>query len=164
MEARESHIRAIRAVLPHCIIEARLDGPFFSDEIVGMLDNEGVEFTISVPFARFTALEGLIENRNRWRQLNEQCGFFETRWEPKSPDDKYRIVFICTCNRQQYKGPVQLDLFIPYEYGYDFKVMVTHKRLPAKKVLAFHGGRGAQEGVFAELKSQAQMDYVCMTL
>ena len=26
--------------------------------------------------------------------------------------------------------------------------------------LAFHNGRGAQEGVFAELKSQTQMDYV----
>jgi hypothetical protein len=26
--------------------------------------------------------------------------------------------------------------------------------------LAFHNGRGAQEGIFAELKSQAQMDYV----
>jgi hypothetical protein len=27
------------------------------------------------------------------------------------------------------------------------------------KVLAFHNGRGAQEGMVAELKSQAQMDY-----
>lgn len=153
-------IRAIRAVLPHCIIEARLDGAFFSDEIVGMLDNEGVEFTISVPFARFAALKSLIEHRKRWRRLNGECAYFETRWKPKSWDDKYRFVFIRTCNRQQYKGPVQLDLFIPYEYGYDFKVMVTNKRLSAKKVLAFHNGRGAQEGVFAELKSQAQMDYV----
>jgi len=153
-------IRAIRAALPHCVIEARLDSAFFSDDIVGMLDNEGVEFTISVPFARFAALKGLIENRKRWRRLNGECAYFETHWKPNSWDDKYRFVFIRTCNRQQYKGPVQLDLFIPYEYGYDFKVMVTNKRLSAKKVLAFHNGRGAQEGVFAELKSQAQMDYV----
>jgi hypothetical protein len=26
--------------------------------------------------------------------------------------------------------------------------------------LAFHNGRGSQEGIFAELKSQAQMDYI----
>lgn len=153
-------IRAIRAVSPHCIIEARLDSAFFSDDIVGMLDHEGVEFTISVPFARFAALKALVENRKRWRRLNEQCGFFETCWKPKSWNDKYRFVFIRTCNRRQHKAPVQLDLFIPYEYGYDFKVMVTNKRLSAKKVLVFHNGRGAQEGVFAELKSQAQMDYV----
>ena len=63
-------------------------------------------------------------------------------------------------NRQQYKGAIQLDLFIPYEYAYDFKVIVTNKQLSAKKALTFHNGRSAQEGVFAELKSQTQMDYV----
>ena len=51
-------------------------------------------------------------------------------------------------------------MFIPYEYGYDFKVIVTNKRINAKKALAFHNGRGSQEGIFAELKSQAQMDYI----
>lgn len=153
-------IRAIRGVLPHCIIEARLDSAFFSDAIVGMLDSEGVEFTITVPFARFVVLKGLVEKRKRWRRLNNQCAFFETRWKPDSWDDQYRFVFIRTCNRRQRKGAVQLDLFTPYEYGHDFKVMVTNKCLSAKKVLAFHNGRGAQEGVFAELKSQAQMDYV----
>jgi hypothetical protein len=39
-------------------------------------------------------------------------------------------------------------------------VIITNKHLSAKKALRFHNGRGAQEGVFAELKSQTQMDYV----
>lgn len=69
-------------------------------------------------------------------------------------------MFLRSANRQQYKGAVQLDLFIPYEYGYDFKVIVTNKPVSAKKALGFHNGRGAQEGVFAELKSKTQMDYV----
>ena len=153
-------IREIKAILPHCVIEARMDSAFFSDDIVGMLDTEGVEFTISVPFERFTVLKGLIEKRKRWRRLNGQWSFFETNWKPSSWSDRYRFVFVRSQNRQQYKGAVQLDLFIPYEYGYDFKVIVTNKRLSAKKALAFHNGRGAQEGVFAELKSQTQMDYV----
>jgi len=153
-------IQAVRAVLPQCTIEARLDGAFFSDEIVSALDEAGVEFTISVPFARFAALKALVENRKRWRRLDGDTQFFETRWKPKSWDDKYRFLFLRSRQRRQYKGAVQLDLFIPYEYGYDFKVIITNKRLKAKKVLAFHNGRGAQEGVFAELKSQTQMDYV----
>ena len=33
----------------HCVIEARMDSAFFSDDIIGMLDDEGVEFTVSVP-------------------------------------------------------------------------------------------------------------------
>jgi len=153
-------IREIKAILPHCIIEARMDSAFFSDDIVGMLDAQGIEFTISVPFERVTALKAMIENRKRWRRLNGQWSFFESNWKPASWSDRYRFVFIRSQNRQQYKGTVQLDLFIPYVYGYDFKVIVTNKRLTAKKALAFHNGRGAQEGVFAELKSQTHMDYV----
>ena len=153
-------IREIQAILPHCIIEARMDSAFFSDDIVSMLDTEGVQFTISVPFERFSALKSLIENRKRWRRLNRQWSCFETNWKPSSWNDRYRFVFIRSQNRQQAKGAIQLDLFIPYEYGYEFKVIVTNKRLSAKKALTFHNGRGAQEGVFAELKSQAQLDYV----
>ncbi len=153
-------VREIRTILPHCVIEARMDSAFFSDDIVGMLDAQGVEFTISVPFERFTALKALIERRKRWRRLTGQWSFFESSWKPSSWGDRYRFVFVRTQNRQQYKGAVQLDLFIPYEYGYDFKVIITNKSLSVKKALAFHHGRGAQEGVFAELKSQIQMDYV----
>ena len=153
-------IREIRAMLPHCVIEARMDSAFFSDDIIGMLNDESVEFTVSVPFERFTVLKAMIEKRKRWRRLNGQLSFFESNWKPSSWSDRYRFVFIRSQNRQQYKGAVQLDLFVPYEYGHDFKVIVTNKRLSAKKALAFHNGRGAQEGVFAELKSQTQMDYV----
>ena len=53
-----------------------------------------------------------------------------------------------------------MNLFIPYDYGYDFKVILTNKSLSARKVLGFHNGRGAQEALFGELKSQTQMDYV----
>jgi len=153
-------VREIKAIMPRCVIEARMDSAFFSDDIVRMLDAEEVEFTISVPFERFAALKALIENRKRWRHLNGQCSFFEANWKPSSWDDRYRFVFVRNQNRQQYKGAVQLDLFIPYEYGYDFKVIVTNKHISAKKALSFHNGRGAQEGVFAELKSQTQMDYI----
>ena len=153
-------IHEISAVLPRATIEVRMDSAFFSDAIVSMLNAEGVEFSISVPFERFTELKGMIERRKRWRHLGDRCDFFENRWKPKRWQRKQRFLFLRTGNRKQYKEPVQLDLFIPYEYGYDFKVIVTNKRLSARKVLRYHNGRGAQEGIFAELKSQTQMDYV----
>ena len=58
---------------------------------------------------------------------------------------------------------MQLDLFTPIEYGYEFKVIVTNKRASARTVVAFHEGRGSQEGIFAELKSHCQMDYIPVT-
>lgn len=153
-------IGELRTVAPRAVLEVRMDSAFFSDAIIGMLDAEGVEFTISVPFERFSELKHRVEERRRWQHINNHCDFFQSRWKPKSWGVKQRFVFIRTRNHKQYKEPVQLDLFIPYEYGYDFKVIVTNKRINAGKLLAYHNGRGAQEGVFAELKSQTQMDYV----
>ena len=88
------------------------------------------------------------------------CAYFELLWKPKSWEQRRRFLFIRTQARQQCKEPVQLDLFTPYEYGVEFKVIITNKHLRARKVVMFHQGRGAQEGLFAELKSDNQMDYL----
>ena len=58
------------------------------------------------------------------------------------------------------KNPYSSICSPPYQYGYEFKVILTNKHLSARKVLMFHQGRGAQEGLFAELKSDNQMGYV----
>jgi hypothetical protein len=153
-------IDEVRRVLPRARIEVRMDAAFFSDEIVRVLHRLGIEFTISVPFERFTALKAMIEGRRRWRRFNAELSYFETPWKPKVWNRRFRFVFVRKTVKQQQKGPVQLDLFIPYEYGYQFKVIVTNKRLGAKKLMAFHNGRGSQEGILGELKSQVQADYV----
>jgi hypothetical protein len=54
---------------------------------------------------------------------------------------------------------LQLDLFEPRSHEYTYKVIVTNKKIGAKKVLNFHNGRGEQEGIFAEGKSNG-LDYV----
>ena len=153
-------IQAVREALPHAVIEVRMDSAFFSDEIISAMDAWGIEFTVSVPFERFVELKGMIEGRQRWRRLDRQVAYFEAAWKPQAWDQRFRFVFVRTRTKKQYKGPVQLDLFIPHEYGYEFKVIVTNKSLKAKRLVAFHEGRGSQEGIFAELKSQCQMGYV----
>lgn len=153
-------VRQVRNVLPGVIIEVRMDSAFFSDEIVTASDEQGVEFSISVPFERFVELKQMIERRQRWSALNDELSYFETDWKPKSWPRRCRFVMIRTRVKQQQKGPVQLDLFQPYQYGYEFKVIVTNKELGAAALVDYHGGRGSQEGVFGELKTQCQMDYI----
>lgn len=153
-------IEAVRRALPGAQIELRMDGAFFSDEIVSRLAKSGVEFTVSVPFRRFPELKDAVEKRPSWRRINGQVAYFEKRWKPKSWNRRYRFVFVRTRTRQRSKEPLQLDLFEPCQYGFDFKVIVTNKTLSARKLVAYHDGRGSQEGLFAELKSQAQGDYI----
>jgi len=153
-------IEQVRRVAPGAMIEVRLDSAFFSDEIVSALDELGVEFTISVPFERFCALKRLVEGRRRWWRLDGETSYFETSWKPESWPHRYRFLVIRTLAKKQHKGPVQLDLFVPHEYGYEFKVIVTNKMVRCRSAVRYHEGRGAQESVFAELKSHCHLGYI----
>ncbi len=149
--------------LPGVRVESRIDSAFFNEDIIDEIDQAQVEFTASVPFERFPELKAMIEQRKRWRRVNEQLDYFETRWKPKRWSFRYRFLFIRKRVKCQRKGPLQLDLFAPRESDYEFKVIVTNKRIRASKVVAFHEGRGSQEGIFAELMSNCQMDHVPVT-
>lgn len=153
-------ISIIRRDLPGVVIEARLDSAFFNDDIVTMLNDEKVKFTISVPFERFPELKKMIEAHRIWKRLDETWSYFENSWKPKVWDRRYRFLFIRQKSKIINKQPIQLDLFVPQEYGYEFTVMITNKSASAKKVLMYHHGRGSQESVFGELKSHSQLDYV----
>ena len=152
----------LRRALPEATIEIRMDAAFFSDELVSALDElENVEFTISVPFQRFPKLKGFIEERRRWGRLDDEVSFFEKSWKPNCWDKRFRFLFVRKRVQRQRKGPVQLDLFEPYEHDYEFKVIVTNKQDEnAGDVLWFHDGRGGQENLFSELKSELAMGHV----
>ena len=153
-------IDVVRAALPGVAIEVRMDSAFFSDEIIGSLDVAGVEYTVSVPFERFADLKAHIEARRIWWPGTAEWDYFEAKWKPKAWKTPHRFLFIRTRVKQQQKEPIQLDLFVPHAYGYEFKVILTNKPLGARKVLVFHNGRGSQEGIFAELKSDNALGYI----
>jgi hypothetical protein len=153
-------IEKVRETMQNVTIEVRMDSAFFSDEIVHALDKAKIEYTISVPFERFMQLKEKIEGRHTWYPMNASGDYFEQRWKPKSWNKRHRFIFVRQQSKIQYKGPVQMDMFIPYQYGFDFKVVLTNKRLRAAGVVAYHNGRGSQEGIFAELKTHNQLDYI----
>ena len=153
-------LQALKEALPGVTLEARMDSAFFSDKIVTLLETQGVEFSLSVPFERFAELKHMIQERKRWKRLDTRWSWFETFWKPKKWNSRFRFLLIRQRVPLINRGPIQLDLFEPHKEGYDFKVIVTNKQVKAKKVLMFHNGRAEQEGVFGELKSQAQMDYI----
>jgi hypothetical protein len=150
----------IRHTVPTAILESRMDSAFFNDDIILQLDQEGIEFTASVPFERFTDLKTIIENRKRWRRLDQTWSYFETQWKPKCWQHQFRFIFIRQKVKVKHKGPIQLDLFIPYDHDFEYKVIVTNKICCAKKVLKFHNGRGSQEGIFGEAKTDVHLEYI----
>lgn len=154
-------IDQVRTLLPEVTLELRMDAAFFSDDIVRALDAlPKVEYSISVPFARLVELKQMVEKRQRWRSLDERFSYFETCWKPTSWGVLHRFVFVRQRVKQQNKAPLQLDLFEPVEYDHAYTVILTNKSDGVDAVLAYHHGRGSQEGLFAEMKSQNQLDYI----
>lgn len=146
--------------LKHTVFESRIDSAFFKDTILSALDEKYVKFSASVPFARFPQLKEMIEKRKRWRTIDREWSYFETQWKPKSWDTSYRFIFTRRKNKGQYKGPLQLHLFEPRDYNFDYKVIVTNKKKTAKSVVLFHNGRGSQEAIFGDAKTDAALDVI----
>ena len=153
----------VRAAMPWAKVEVRMDSAFFSDEMVTELEELGVDYTISVPFERFAELKGLVEGRARWSDVPGTAGktsYFEKKWKPKSWSRRSRFLFVRTAKKKQTKGPLQLDLFEPVAHEQEYKVVVTNKKRSARAIVSYHEGRGYQEKVFGEAKSQTQLGYI----
>jgi hypothetical protein len=149
-----------RAEFKDTVFESRMDSAFFSHKILQVLDGLHVKFSASVPFERFPELKTMIEQRRRWRGIDKQWSFFESNWRPKSWKNHYRFLFIRKRVKTQQKGPLQLDLFEPRDFQYDYKVLVTNKTGSAKSLVLFHNGPGSQEAIFGDAKTDAALDVI----
>lgn len=152
----------VSGAIKNTILESRMDSAFFSEHIFSVMDFYNVTFSASVPFERLPQLKEIIENRKRWRTIDDEWSFFETNWKPKSWDSKYRFIFVRRKNKKQRKGPIQLHLFEPRDTIYDYKVIATNKIESARSVVLFHNGRGSQEAIFADAKNDAGLNVIPM--
>ncbi len=124
------------------------------------MDRNNVKFAASVPFERVLQLKDMVQQRKRWSKIDEQWSCFETEWKPKSWNTAYRFLFTRKKTRRQRKGPIQLHLFEPRDFNFDYKVIVTNKTESAKSVVLFHNGRGSQEAIFGNAKNDTALDVI----
>ena len=153
-------VAAVIERLPRATIESRLDSAHFSEETVCLLDNLEVEFSISVPFLRFPELKDVITSRKRWQKIDKTWSYFECNWTPRKWQSTFRFLVYRQKVKVKRKGALQLDVFEPREWDYEYKAVVTNKLTLAGCLLAFHNGRGTQEGIIGELKTHCQFDYI----
>lgn len=142
--------------LPKARYEARFDAAFFDQAILTELDALGVQFSGSVPFQRFPALKAQIHAADEWRRINDTWQYASTDWKPKSWPASFRFILFRRRSAVQRKGALQLDLFEPRDFTWEYKAVVTSKLAEhPRTVLAFHNGRGSQEKLIGEVKQHA---------
>lgn len=152
--------KKIKSQVPGTIIESRMDSAFFNKDILSLLAENHVKFTASVPFARFSELKKMIEDCRSWNKIDNKWSYFETQWKPKSWNTEFRFVFTRKKIKTPQKGPLQLDLFEPLDLNYEYKVIVTNKTETAKSVVLFHNGRGSQESIFGDAKTDTALGVI----
>ena len=150
------------------IIESRMDSAFFSHKLLSALDDANVAFTCTVPFRKLADLKYVVEGAQNWRALSKRWDSAATSYLPKSwaaLAGRVRFVIYRQEVRPQRKAVLparrQLDLFLPDETEYQYKVVVTNRRADSHlALLHFHNGRGAQEKIFGEANQHAALGVI----
>lgn len=132
----------IRDKLKDTTFESPVDSAFFSKKILSVVDYNHVEFTALVPFERLTELKGIIEQRKRWRVLTMNGSTLKptgNRNHGIRPTDSSSHG---AKHENSTKCPIQLHLFEPRYFNFDYKVIVTNKSESTQAVVLFHTTMG----------------------
>ena len=64
------------------VLEMRMDGAFFREDVIDVLDAEGVQYAIKVPFYQWLGLKERIAECRYWERVDESVECFE-RWQER---------------------------------------------------------------------------------
>lgn len=141
-------------------LEFRLDAAFFQQEILRLLEREGVGYAVKAGFWQWLPLKALVAERRRWRRVSAQVSAFEVRL----PIEQWGLTLRVVVYRKRVGHPTrknfQLDLFSPDDGHFEYSAVATNLPLRPTALWHFVAGRGAQEKTVAELKGEFALDVV----
>lgn len=135
------------------VLEMRMDGAFFLQEVMDLVEDRGVEYAIKVPFFPWLGLKERIKKRRRWRRVDEPVEYFEQRIRVAAWSRSMRMVIYRKRVAHRTPKNYQLDLFDPDDGYYEYSAIVTNKAITGRTLWHFLCGRGTHEKVYGELKT-----------
>lgn len=142
------------------VLEMRMDGAFFRSDVVDLLEAEGVEYAIKVPFFHWLRLKEAIVKRRRWRRVSANVECFERRLSLRTWGRSLRFVIYRKRVHHRTAKNFQLDLFDPDDGYYEYSAIVTNKAISGRTLWYFMCGRGTHEKVYGELKGGFAFDCI----
>lgn len=142
------------------VLEMRMDGAFFRADVIDLLEAEGAEYAIKMPFYEWLGLKDRIVRRRRWQRVDEGVECFEQRVRTPAWSRTLRVVIYRKRVMHRTAKNYQLDLFDPDDGYYEYSAIVTNKTLTGRTLWFFLCGRGTHEKVYGELKGGFAFDCV----
>ena len=151
-------IRQVRAAVGRRrTLELRMDGAFFRNDVLKVLDAAGVEYAIKVPFYPWLHLKQ-VAARASWMRIDDRTSCYQIRcpvWGRVR-----RIVLYRRKVAHETRKNFQLHLFSTEDGHYEYSAITTNKRIQARTLWHFYNGRGSHEKAYAELKGGFAFDCV----
>jgi len=128
------------------LLEFRLDGAFFRQDVLELLNKRRAEYAIRVPFHPWLGLKARIQANKKWTL---------GPWNRRD-----RIVIYRKKVQHKTRKNFQLDLFDPADGHFEYSAIVTNKTLTGRSLWHFLCGRGTHEQAYGELRSGFAFDCV----
>lgn len=138
----------------------RMDGDYFKNPVLQLLDARGADYAIKVPFWRWLDIQGLILAQKEWERVDHEVEAFRSRLCLKPWRRSVEIVVYRKRVHHPTRKAFQLDLFDPDNGNYEFSAIATNLSLDVRRLWRFMCGRGSHEKIIGELKSGLAFDTI----
>ena len=133
-------------------LEFRMDAAFFRRDVVALLEAQGAEYAIKVPFHQWTGLREVVRTTRRWTRVDATVSCVEhCLWLAPWKRLVRAVIYRKRVHHETRKN-FQLDLFDPADGHYEYSAVMTNKTLSPAYLWTFMCGRGGHEKAYGELK------------
>ena len=122
------------------VLEVRMDGAFFREDVIDLLESRGVEYAVKAPFYEWLGLKERIARRRRWRRVDATVECFAQRLRVPAWSRSMRVVIYRKRVRHRTARNYQLDLFDPDDGHYEYSAIVTNKAVTGRTLWFFMCG------------------------
>ena len=138
-------------------LELRMDGAFFRQDVLDVLDPQGVEYAIKAPFHPWLDLRQ-VAARAHWRRIDDHTSYAEARLGVWGRVRRF-VLYRRKVNHETRRN-FQLDLFSPDDGHFEYAAILTNRTVKARTLWHFYCGHASHEKAYAELKSGFAFDCV----
>lgn len=138
----------------------RMDGAFFRQDVIRLLEGRDAGFAIKVPFHPWLGLKRRVTAQKVWTPVTGDVDGFSCDVTIKPWGMNAQMLIYRKRVFHQTRKNFQLDLFDPDDGYFEYSAVTTNLQFDVRRIWYFMCGRGQQEKIIGELKNGFAFDTI----